>query len=319
MSEITPRAFVLAAGFGTRLSPLTDKLPKPLMPLANRPLLAWILDKLERAGIQDLAINLHHLGEMIPPVLEGEKSWNIQICWSREDTILGTGGALVKMRSFVQDGTFFLVNGDIFSTVDLGSVLEFHRSHGFAATMVVRPLPVNSDFTPLRRDSSGRLVEFKGIQVKTTGQVEPCMFCGIHVLEPRILDYLPEHGFSCVNDQGYSGMMKDGLKIGAFMYHGPWFDMGTPSRYLDASVALLSGQISLPGFDAPKNGVLVDPGARVSADAEIGPNVSIGSGCHVPAGAVVRSSILLPDTHVASDDILDCCIVSPDTVIRTRP
>ncbi len=307
---------ILAAGFGTRLRPLTEHIPKPLIPLANRPLLAWTLDSVQRAGVKRLVINLHHLREMIPAVAKKFKPDHVDITWSREDTILGTGGALVKVKAFVKQGTFFLINGDIFSQVDLLQALEFHRANGFAATMVVRPLPDDCTFTPLQRDESGRLVSFKAIETKPKGSVSPCMFCGVHVLEPEILDYLPESGFSCVNDQGYTGMMKAGLDIGTFLYQGPWFDVGTPWRYLQASTALLSGSIRVPGFIAPTNGVLLDPDAVVSRKAELGPNVAIGSGCSIPDGAVVRSSILLPGTRIRQGDILDSCIASPDVMMH---
>lgn len=313
--RLDSRAVVLAAGFGTRLRPLTEYLPKPLIPLANRPLLAWTMDLLARARVEDLAINLHHLGDMIPAAAEKLKQDSMRISWSNEETILGTGGALVGMREFVERGTFFLLNGDVFSQVDLQKVMEFHRSSGFAATMVVRPLPEHSTFTPLYRDDSGRLVSFKGVELEPRGSKSPCMFCGVHVLEPEILNYLPESGFSCVNDQGYAGMLGDGLDVGTYMYDGPWFDLGTPERYLEASSALLSGTICVQGFDAPENGVLVHPEADVATGAKLGPDVAIGRGCRVASGAVVRSSILLPNTVLGKDAVLDHCIASPELVI----
>ncbi len=312
MSPENVRAMVLAAGFGTRLRPLTDELPKPLVPLANRPLIAWSLDRLAAAGVQEVGINLHHRGQAIPTALGDGRRWGMRITWSNEEEILGTGGGIVRLRPFLQAGTFMVLNGDVLSAVDLSAALAFHRRGGFAATMVVRPLPAGATFTALECDADGRLVAFKGLRRDSRAARRACMFCGVHVLEPVLFDHLPASGFACVNDQGYTGMLSAGLDVGAFWYTGPWFDLGTPARYLQASGAVLSGRARLPGFEPPPGGVLIDPDARVDPTAQLGPEVAVGAGCQVGPGARVSQSILWPGATVEPGARIETAIVTPD-------
>jgi len=313
MSDV--RAMLLAAGFGTRLRPLTDELPKPLVPVANRPLIAWSLDRLSRAGVVEVGINLHHLGRAIPAALGDGSRWGLSLRWSEEEQILGTGGGIVRMRPFLQAGTFLVLNSDVLSAVDLSEALAFHRKGGFAATMVVRPLPAGAAYTALECDASGRLVSFKGRQRRTGAERRACMFCGLHVLEPVLFEHLPAEGFSCINDQGYTGMFDAGLDLGAFWYDGPWFDLGTPARYLEASGAVLTGRARLPGFDPPADGVLVDALAEVDPCARLGPEVAVGPGCEVGAGARLSHCVLWPGARVAAGARLAAAVVTPDRVV----
>lgn len=315
MSSASVRAMVLAAGFGTRLRPLTEALPKPLVPVANRPLIAWSLDRLAAAGVAEVGINLHHRGQAIPEALGDGSRWGMLITWSQEEEILGTGGGIVRLRPFLQTGTFMVLNGDVLSAVDLSAALRFHRQGGFAATMVVRPLPVGATFTALECDADGRLVSFKGHRSESRAERRACMFCGVHVLEPILFEHLPDNGFACVNDQGYAGMLAAGLDVGAFWYDGPWFDLGTPARYLEASGAVLSGLARLPGFEPPAGGVLIDPDARVDPTARLGPEVSVGPGCQVGADARLSRAVLWPGAKVERGARIESAIVTPDHTV----
>ncbi len=312
-------AMILAAGFGTRLRPLTDELPKPLIPVANRPLLAWCLDRLQAAGVRQVVINLHHLGDAIPAALGDGGAWGLRIHWSSEEAILGTGGGLVRARGALGDGSFFLLNGDVLSAVDLEAVLDFHRRLGAAATMVVRPLPAGADFTPLGCDAAGRLVAFKGIERPARGAVRPCMFCGLHVLEPAVFDHLPPRGFACVNDRGYAGMLRAGLEVGAYLYTGPWFDLGTPARYLAASAAVLEGRARLPGFAPPAGGVLVDRGAAVAASAELRGPLAVGAGCRIEPNAAAADAVLWPGSRLAAGQRLRAAVLTPHHRVLRSP
>ena len=121
---------VLSAGLGTRLRPLTNILPKPLVPVANRPLVLYPLGLLARAGVREVAVNLHHLGEKIQATLGDGSLLGLSITYSPEAPILGTGGGVVRMRPFLEDGTFYLLNGDVLVDVDLSAVLRHHLERG---------------------------------------------------------------------------------------------------------------------------------------------------------------------------------------------
>lgn len=305
---------VLAAGFGTRLRPLTEELPKPLVPVANRPLIAWSLALLARAGVERVAVNLHHLGAAIEQAIGGGSSFGLRITYSPEDPILGTGGGVARMRPFLQDGAFFLVNGDVLCGVDLGAVLRFHRAQRAVSTMVVRPFPPGASFTPLAMDEDGWMVAFKGARRPPRGKTRPVMFCGIHVIEPVVFDYLPAEGFSCINDHAVCRMIENGLGVAAWLDAGPWYDLGTPAAYLQANRDLAAGRVRLdqlaPGGTLRPDAVLLAEDVAVEADVQLGPEVVCGAGCTIGAGARVARSVLWPGTRVAPGEQIDQTIVS---------
>jgi NDP-sugar pyrophosphorylase family protein len=226
---------VLCAGFGTRLRPLTHVLPKPLVPVANRPLIAYTLALLEKAGVRQVAVNLHHLGEKIQKALGDKTESGLEIAYSPEEPILGTGGGVMRMRSYLEDDRFYLFNGDVLCGVDLEALMRFHTERNAAATMVVGPLPPGAAYTPLRVDAEGWLVELKDARRRPAGETRQVMFLGVHVLEPQVFDFLPAGGFACINNQAYTAMIEKGLDIAAYFHGGFWYDLGTPAAYLAAT------------------------------------------------------------------------------------
>jgi NDP-sugar pyrophosphorylase family protein len=309
---------VLSAGLGTRLRPLTNLLPKPLVP--NRPLLAYTLALLEKAGVRQVAVNLHHLGEKIREVVKDGADWGLQITYSPEDPILGTGGGVMRMRAFLEGERFFLLNGDVLSGVDLQDVLRFHTERGAAATMVVGPLPPGATYTPLQMDAEGWLVELKDARRKPAGETRQVMFLGIHILEPRVFEFLPAEGFSCINSQAYTTMIKKGLDVAAYFHGGFWFDLGTPASYLAANLSLLSGRVRPPQLDplegAEPEGVLLGRGVRLGAGARLGPEVAVGDNCVIGDGAQVSRSVIWAGEEIAPGVSLDRKIVAGEQVLR---
>ena len=309
------RAMILAAGLGTRLRPLTEELPKPLVPVANRPLIEYSLRLLGLHGIAQVAINLHHLGDRIQTALGDGASLGLEISYSPEDPILGTGGGIARLRSFLADGTFVLMNGDMLSAVDLGAALRFHRAQKAAATLVVCPFPPGGGYTLLERDEGGWITRFRQVTRPAQGRVRPVLFAGIHLLEPVVFDFLPPGGYSCIAEHGYCRMIEQGLPVAGFVDEGPWLDIGTPELYLGANLALLSGQIQIPHLDlssaVQNHGVLLGRGGSLDPAAILGPNVVIGDGCAVGPGAEITNSVLWPGVQIAAGSRLDHAVVTP--------
>lgn len=315
-----PKAMVLCAGLGTRLRPLTNILPKPLVPVANRPLLAYALALLERAGVREVAVNLHHLGEKIQATVGDGSEYGLEIAYSPEDPILGTGGGVMRMRSLLQDDSFYLLNGDVLCGVDLKDVLRFHAERGAAATMVVGPLPPGTHFTPLRMDQAGWLVELKDVRRKPVGETRQVMFLGVHVLEPRIFDFLPPEGFSCINSQAYTAMIEKGLDVAAYFHEGFWYDLGTPAAYLAANLSILSGRVRPPHLDpldgASADGVLLGKRVRLGVDVKLGPEVAVGDGCEIGDRAQISRSVVWAGEEIVAGVSLDRKIVAGGRVLR---
>jgi NDP-sugar pyrophosphorylase family protein len=315
-----PKAMVLCAGLGTRLRPLTNTLPKPLVPVANRPLMTYTLALLEKAGVRQVAVNLHHLGEKIERAIRDGSDYGLEISYSPEDPILGTGGGVMRMRSYLEGERFYLLNGDVLCGVDLEEVLRFHTERNAAATMVVGPLPPGATYTPLLVDAEGWLVELKDARRKPAGETRQVMFLGIHVLEPRVFEFLPAEGFSCINNQAYTAMIKQGLDVAAYFHGGFWYDLGTPASYLAANLSLLSGRVRPPQLDpiegADPEGVLVGEGVRLGAGVRLGPEVAIGDNCIIGDGAQVSRSVIWAGEEIAEGVSLDRKIVAGKRVLQ---
>lgn len=217
------KAMILAAGFGKRLQPLTHTTPKPLLKVAGKPIIQHIINHLKSTGIIQIVINLHHLGEQIQKALGDGKQWGVEIQYSWEDQILGTGGGIKKAQSLLGNEPFVLYNGDILSDVDLRQVIQFHQHHDVIATLVVRPNP-NPETIGIVRVQDERVVDLRETIGITT---EPAyMYTGIQICDPVIFDYLrPE--FSDVITDFHLSVLRHHQNIGAFDHHGYWSDCGT--------------------------------------------------------------------------------------------
>jgi mannose-1-phosphate guanylyltransferase len=204
--------------------------------------------------------------------------------------------------------------------VDLEDVLRFHAERGAAATMVVGPLPPGATYTPLLMDAEGWLVELKDARREPKGDTRQVMFLGIHVLEPRVFEFLPAEGFSCINNQAYTTMIQKGLDVAAYFHGGFWFDLGTPASYLSANLSLLSGRVRPPQLDplegAEPGGVLMGKGVRLGRGVELGPEVAVGDGCVIGDDAKVSRSVIWAGEEIAPMVSLDRKIVAGEQVLR---
>ena len=227
------KALILAAGFGTRLAPHTNHLPKALFPLDGIPVLARMIDNLKRAGCSEIAVNTHHLANQVEAYLH-EHEFGIPITISHEPDILGTGGAIRHLERFWDDRPFIVVNADIVTDIDLAHAYRTHLAEASPATLVLHDRP---PFNRVFIDEADRIIGFERFAEADGHQDRKRLaFTGIHVMDRRILPWLPESGF-CDIIAVYDRMIKSGQHIHAHIAQGHyWQDMGTPQRFRDAVV-----------------------------------------------------------------------------------
>jgi mannose-1-phosphate guanylyltransferase len=302
------KAFILAAGFGTRLRPVTYTLPKPMVPLCNRPLIGWAVESFLAAGIRDLIVNLHHLPEPLQRYLRDEYAGRAEFHFSIEEEILGTGGGVRRVRPHLEgDEEFFLVNGDTVQFPDWDSLRAARRQTGALAALTLRHPPEGDKFTAVYLDDG--LVTGFG-----KGHGEALMFAGSHVISTRLFDYLPDREFSGIVEHAYQPVLdSEREKIAGVVDDGLWFDIGTPGRYTAASRALL---------DATVDGSLTPAeGSRVQGDSLVH-ETARGQASHsvLGAGSVVEGSvsdsILWDRCAIAAGVTLERCIVGHDVNIE---
>jgi mannose-1-phosphate guanylyltransferase len=333
------KAMVLCAGFGTRLRPLTDQVPKPLVPLCGLPLLRYNFALLQNAGVSEIVINTHHLGaamEKGAQKLAAELRLDLQV--SREGKqILGTGGGVRKAQPMLGSGTFFLLNGDMIFDVDLQAALRAHRAAGAAATMVLLPYPKGATYGAVEVDAAFNVRRIAGRGSLPEPGLSKMHFTGVHVVEPELLDKLPPEGESDINRTAYVRLIHDGAKVHGFLQKGYWGDLGNPRSLLRANLDVLRGALPLsrfrPGAD-PFSGteerapgahvhpsarvegelrapVLIHAGAQVAKGARVGPDAVLGSNVRVDAGAQVERAVCWDGTHVAAGERVTDAIAAP--------
>jgi NDP-sugar pyrophosphorylase family protein len=238
------RAMILAAGLGTRLRPLTNTIPKPLLPVGGTPLIVWNLLLLRRHGIRDVIVNLHHLGHAIEKELGDGSTWGMRISYSQEPTILGTGGGLKQAEEFFAGEPFLVMNGDTLCELDVGALCRFHERRNPLATMVVREDPDVDRWGVLELDADQRIIRINGRGRTDHGPVVKRMFAGVHIVHPRLLRTVPVGRESSVIDAYVREIEHDECVCGYSM-HGYWSDVGTSQRYAEAQEDVERGLIRL--------------------------------------------------------------------------
>jgi NDP-sugar pyrophosphorylase family protein len=302
------RALVLAAGLGTRMGTLSDERPKPLLPVCDVPLIRYAVALLRGDGIDEIAVNLHHHGELIRAEL-GEG-----FLYSEEPTILGTGGGIAKIADWLTRGgseSCVIVNGKIVTNIDVSAAVAHHRETDATATMVVREVPDAQRWGAIDVDVAGHVT---GIVGAGRTAKHACMFTGVHVLSPRLIARLPTTGESDSIRQAYIPALLDGERIEAIRFEGYWHEHSTPQRYMQGNWNLLDG-VTLRHPPAPIHAVAAD--AVVEPGAQLGPHVVVGARCVVRADARLERVVMWPGS-VAAGEIRDA-IVTPRGVFTVEP
>lgn len=221
---------ILAAGRSTRLGRLGARLPKPMLPLGGRPLLAWTLERLRAAGLSEVVINLHHALAAIPAHFGDGAAWGLQITYLIEDELLGTAGGVRNARHLLQAETFLVVYGDTVLDWDPAPALREHRRHRPLATIVVAEVDDPSALGVVRFDADGRITAF----VEKPGprpELGRWVNAGLYILEPSIFDHLPARGPSDFGADVFPALLQRALPLRAYPRPRPLLVIDTPRRY----------------------------------------------------------------------------------------
>jgi NDP-sugar pyrophosphorylase family protein len=310
------QAMILAAGRSTRLGAIGLTLPKPLLPICGYPAITFAIELCRRAGLHDIIINLHHHGDKLGQTLGDGAQLGVRLRYSVEEELLGTGGALWKARYMFQPGPVLVINGKVAASIDLAKVIDTHRGapEGTLATMVVRADPNPELWAPIGVDPTGSIYTIRGKRGPKTalGTILPRMFTGIHIVEPALLDRVPE-GVSDVIGDAYIPALLDGGRIGTLTMEGYFAEHSTPERYLAGNFELLANPGILPQAPGPLVGV--DPGAQVDRSARILPPVRIAAGAVIEANAEVGPLVVVsPGGRVAAGAQIARSVVWPGAV-----
>jgi NDP-sugar pyrophosphorylase family protein len=294
------KAMILAAGFGTRLFPLTIDRTKPAIPFLGKPLVGYVAEYVARFGFDEVVVNLHHQPDSVKKALGDGAAFGVKIHYTVEEPkILGTAGALDNARHLLEDDTFVVVNGKIITDIDIAAAIETHKKSGALATMVLKPNVKREKFTEVYTED-GFLTGFGDfahpltadeIRDTTRELVSPLMFTGIHVLEPRVFEYIPRGVYSDIVPTFYNPALKNGERVAVHVTDANWFELSTIPRYLDVSLEMMNGQSVLAGENC-----LVS-GRAVVRDSIMWDNVSVGDDAHLYRTIIADNVRIEPGEH----------------------
>ncbi len=317
------RAVLMAGGSGTRLRPLTCDLPKPMVPVLNRPIAEHIINLLRRHHITEIIATLHYLPDALRDYFQDGSDFGVQMTYAvEEDQPLGTAGC-VKNIAELLDGTFLVVSGDSITDFDLTAAIQFHRQRRSKATLILTRVPNPIEFGVVITDSDGRINRF--LEKPSTSEVfSDTVNTGTYILEPEVLDYLPAEEESDFSKDLFPLMLDKGEPMYGYVAEGYWCDVGHLDAYRDAQYDSLQRKVYLefaydqrsPGIWVGQN-TFIDPTVTLEAPVLIGSNCRIAPRVTIDAGTIIGDNVSIgPDADLKRPIIWNGAIIGEEVHLR---
>lgn len=295
------KAVIMAGGEGTRLRPLTSNSPKPMMPIANVPMMEHIVRLLAHHGFDDVVVTVAFLANHIRNYFGDGSDFGVRMRYATEESPLGTAGS-VRNAMDELDETFLVISGDVLTDVDLSAVVRAHHEHDAFASIALKRVENPVEFGIVITHEDGTIERF--LEKPTWGQVfSDTINTGIYVLEPGVFDYIPAGEIVDFSEEVFPAMLDDGRKLYGSVIDGYWEDVGTLEAYRVAHEDILDGRVKvdIPGFKL-RDDVWLGENADLSPGAVVEGPVVVGDNCRIEAGAVLRPYTVLGDDVVVKAD-----------------
>lgn len=313
------KAMIMAAGVGSRLDPLTKSVPKPLVPVANRPVMDILLDNLKKIGVHDVVSNTYYLAEQI---IDRYKSRNFGINFEfiKEETLSGTAGGLKKCQFFFEEGDEFIVlSADGLTNADLQKGIDIHRKTGAVATIGIKRIPHEevSHFGVVVTDDNGFISEF---QEKPAVEEAKSNFIntGIYIFDYRIFDYIPENTFYDFAKNVFPELLNK-HEINTFIIDNYWTDIGTLEQYRQSTQDLFEGFCTFEHGEIKESnsGKYISETSNLPEDIKISGNTTIGANCKFGNNVVLNNAIIWDDVRVCDGVVIDNSVVASGSEIES--
>ncbi len=308
----------MAAGLGTRLRPLTYDIPKPMVPVANRPIMEHILALLARHDLGEVVANLHWFPETITDHFGDGSRLGVELTYSYEQELLGTAGGVRNVSEFFGSEAFCVMAADALTDIDLGALARAHRNSGWIATLATKRVPNVSEYGVVVTGSDGRVQGFQE-KPEAAEALSDLANCMIYVLEPQVFDYFPAQRAVDFALDVFPALLEHDVPFGVHVADAYWNDVGSLPEYLQGNLDVLAGAVEVDpagelvdadaggslAADVEQSGrVLVGEGARIAASARLDGPVVLGPESIVGTGARVRESVLLAGAEVPAGGLL---------------
>ncbi|MGE5228463.1 MAG: sugar phosphate nucleotidyltransferase, partial [Deltaproteobacteria bacterium] len=292
---MTARAYLMAAGLGTRLYPLTGLTSKPMVPILNRPVMEHLLHLLRRHGVTEIAANLHYHPDKISSYFGDGREVGVDLRYNLEGQLMGTAGGASAFREFLDHSTFLVMSGDGLTDIDLSAFLAAHKRSGGVATLAVKEVEDPSLYGVVVHDEDMRITGFQEKPAREEARSHLCN-CGIYAFEPRIFDYVAQGVFVDWAKDVFPTLLADGLPFHCWRLESYWNDVGNIEQYRIGNFDALHGRVDVdvPGRQiAPR--VWVGQGTEIERGVRLEPPVLLGAGCLVEAGAELIGPLIIGD------------------------
>jgi mannose-1-phosphate guanylyltransferase len=317
------QALILAGGEGTRLRPLTSTVPKPVVPLVDRPFIAFMLDWLHRHDVDDVIMSCGFLASGVRNVLGDGSAYGLRLRYVEEPQPLGTGGA-VKFAESLLDERFLMLNGDVLTDLDVSAQLALHEARGARATIALTPVEDPSAYGLVRTTNSGEVTEF--VEKPAPDQIDTRnISAGAYVLERSVLELLAPDEAASIERDVFPRLVGEGLY--GYVSDGYWLDIGTPERYLEGTFDILEGTVASgvrqrmgDGYLCVEDGVenagriipsaLVESGCRIGEGTRIGGRVVLEGGVTVGDNSTIERAVVMQGTEIGRNCTLSGCIIA---------
>ncbi len=310
------QALILVGGEATRLRPLTCNMPKAMVPVLNRPFLEHYIGYLGRHGIQDVVLAQGHLPRLMDDYFQDGSRFNTKLTYSLESKPMNTAGAIKNAEQYLH-GTFFAMNGDIFTDLDLTDMLKFHREHRAKVTIALTPVEDPTAYGLIETDRTGRVKRFLEKPKKeevTTNMIN----AGTYIMEEEVLAHIPANTNYSVERQLFPDLLRRGDPVYAYYSPSYWIDIGTPDSYLRTHSDLLAGKCR--GYEVARGqeirigkNCLIDPTARIEG------NVLVGDGCVIGRGVRISGPVSLgPGNAVGEESVIQESITWADVAVGPK-
>jgi mannose-1-phosphate guanylyltransferase / phosphomannomutase len=294
------KAVIMAGGEGTRLRPLTSNQPKPMLPLANRPMMEHVVALLRSHGFEDVVVTVAFMANAIRNYFGDGSEFGVTMAYATEATPLGTAGSILNAREQLEE-RFMVISGDVLTDMDLTAIVRTHDEKGALGTIALKSVEDPLEFGIVITDESGEIERF--LEKPTWGQVfSDTINTGIYVLEPEIFDYIAPGKPVDFSADVFPDVLASGRPLYGHVAEGYWEDVGTLDAYLGAHIDVMDGkvQVDVSGFELRPGvwlgkGAEVDPSARIDGPAIIGGNVHIGAGTHLRSYCVLGQNTQIGD------------------------
>lgn len=294
------KAVIMAGGEGTRLRPLTCNRPKPMVPIANKPVMEHIANLLKKHGLDEVAVTLQYMPELIREHFNDGSEFGLRMRYYVEQTPLGTAGSVKNAEDFLDD-TFVVISGDALTDIDLGKAIGFHRERGAMATLVLKKVDIPLEYGVVVTDDSGKITRF--VEKPSWGEVfSDTVNTGIYILSPEVLQYFKKNEMFDFSKDLFPILLKENRPMYGYVTGDYWCDIGDLRAYVRSHMDIMNGQVKLqiPGKQL-RNGVWLGEGVEMDEDVTVTAPCIIGNNCRLRKGSAIGSYSVIGDNNIINE------------------